>query len=244
MKGFVLTKDKLAEGILDGLFPPRCPICGEVPKEEKALACGECIKGLSYIHEPMCMVCGMPVKREFVLCSNCMEQTHIFERNLSVWEYTTPMKRSLYGFKYNNKREYARFYGKEAVRLYGPLLEAWGVEAVIPIPLHKSRQRARGYNQAVCFGKEVAKGIGLPFRKDLLFRKKETIPQKALSLGERSRNLHHAFYIKEKVIPYKRVVLVDDIYTTGSTLDQASIPLKERGVEEVFALTIARASGS
>lgn len=241
MRGKKVTKEKLIEGMLNGLFPLRCPICGQVPKEEKVLACSGCKKGLSYIEEPVCPVCGVPVKREYVLCTNCMDQTHIFDRNLSVWEYSTPMKRSLYAFKYNNKREYAKFYGEEAVKKYGALLKAWGVEAVIPVPLHKSRQRERGYNQAACFGKEVAKGLSLPLCKKLLFRGKETNPQKALSLGERSRNLHEAFYTKEETLAYKRVLLVDDIYTTGSTLDQCAYVLKEAGAKAVFTLTVARA---
>ncbi len=241
MSGLIITKEKLIEGMLDGLFPPRCPICGQVPKEDGVLACSACKKGLSYIGPPICLVCGVSLKRESALCTSCLDQTHIFDRNLSVWEYSTPMKRSLYALKYNNKREYARFYGQEAVRKYGACFAAWGVEAIIPIPLHKSRQRSRGYNQAACFGKEVAKGISIPFRKDLLLRGKETAPQKALSVGERSGNLHQAFYTKKEKIAYERVLLVDDIYTTGSTLDQGALVLKEAGVKEVFTLTVARA---
>lgn len=241
MRGLRITKEKLIDRMLDGLFPLRCPICGQIPKEGKVLACSSCKKGLTYIEAPICLMCGVPVKREYTLCTNCINQTHIFERNLSVWEYSTPMKRSLYAFKYNSKCEYAKFYGEEAVKRYGVLFKMWGVQVVIPVPLHKTRQRIRGYNQSACFGREVAKGLSLPFCKDVLIRRKETNAQKTLSLGERSRNLCRAFCTKEGNIPYQRVLLVDDIYTTGSTLDQCALALKSAGVEVVFTLTIARA---
>lgn len=241
MKGLLYTKEKLVDGFLEALFPRRCPICGQVPREPKVLACSACQRGLTYVQEPMCAICGKPMRSRYRLCDACIDQSHFFDRNLSVWEYSTPIKRSLYGFKYHNRREYAVFYGQQAVQRYGAWLLGWGVQVVLPVPLHRSRQRARGYNQAACFGKEVAKGLSLPYRQDLLFRRKETLPQKALSAGERSRNLHGAFFVRPEKPVYETVLLVDDIYTTGSTLDQCAIELKASGVEKVFTLTVARA---
>lgn len=208
------------------------------------MACSSCQKKLSYIKGPCCFQCGRPLAHEEAYCASCGRWEHSFDRNRSVWQYSMPMKQSLYRFKYQNKREYADFYGREALRMYGFWIEQIRAEAVVPVPLHPSRRRERGYNQAACFGKVIAEGLGLPLRQDLVYRTKKTLPQKALGAGERSRNLAGAFAPGKKGCPYKRVLVVDDIFTTGGTLDAVASVLKKAGAEKVWGLTISMGAAS
>lgn len=239
MRRCIHTKEDYGERILSLFFPRRCPVCGKVLKEEGVLACRRCKDRLAYIRPPYCLKCGRPLKQDGPFCISCAGESHYFDRTVSLWEYSAAMKQSLYGFKYKNKREYARFYGTEAVRMYGYLLDNWQIQAVVPVPLHKSRLRRRGYNQAQCFGRVIACGLSLPLLNKALFRVKNTKPQKELPAEQRRRNLEGAFLAGEEAARYRCVLVVDDIYTTGSTLDAAAAALKKAGVEKVYGLTIA-----
>lgn len=184
------------------------------------------------------MKCGRPLQTEGALCPVCSTYPYVFDRNISLWEYTGPVRQSLYRFKYGSKREYAAFYGREALRMYGARIENWQVDALIPVPVHKSRARQRGYNQAECFGREISRALGIPLVKDFVYRKKKTAPQKALGAGQRSKNLRDAFAVKN-AYDLESVLVTDDIFTTGSTMDAVARVLKEAGVKRVYGLTIA-----
>ncbi len=233
------TKEEAGQALLSLLYPRRCAVCGKLLREEQDLACRECRDLLSYIDPPYCMKCGRPLDQETPFCDSCLERIHLFDRTVSVWEYSDPIKHSLYGFKYKNRREYAQFYGREALRRYGWLLEMWQLQGVVPVPLHKRRLNRRGYNQAAVFGKVVAKGLSLPLCQDLLRRTKNTEPQKNLGAEQRRKNLADAFSASEKAGAFERLLLVDDIFTTGSTLDEAAAALKKAGVRHVYGLTVA-----
>ena len=147
------------------------------------------------------------------------------------------MRASIARFKYRGRREYADFYAEELVKRCGELLLSWQPDALVPVPLHKSRMRKRGFNQAELTARKVGKALGIPVEKRLLLRTKKTSPQKELNDVQRRANLKNAFQVSQNDVRLKRVVLVDDIYTTGSTIDAAAAVLLEHGVEGVYFLT-------
>lgn len=156
-----------------------------------------------------------------------------------VWVYTGAVRQALYGLKYKNRREYAALFAREALRRYGSRLLGLGVEAVIPVPLHKKRLRLRGYNQAACIARLVAAGLSVPCREDLLHRIRHTVPLKSKSAGERMHSLRGAFAAEKETGTFSCVLLVDDICTTGSTFAEAERALKTAGVRQVLCLAAA-----
>jgi ComF family protein len=153
------------------------------------------------------------------------------------------MRQSIARFKYSGRREYAAFYAEEILKRCAKELFSWQAEVLIPIPLHPSRRRKRGYNQAALLARELTKRCGIPTDEQLLYRVKKTKAQKELNDQERQTNLKHAFSVRKGEIPYKTVILIDDIYTTGSTIDAATAVLKESGIQTVYFLCICVGRG-
>lgn len=186
------------------------------------------------------MGCGRELEEagaEF--CRQCMEHPLFVERNFAVWQYDRQMKKSVADFKYQGRTEYARFYVEHMQKRYGQRLLRNGVEALIPIPCSKKRKRYRGYNQAEVLTDELAKRLGIP-AICALERKKDTAPQSSLSPKERRRNLTHAFAVRKRYcgkLP-QCVALVDDIYTTGATMNSCAELLLQSGVKKVFGICI------
>lgn len=153
------------------------------------------------------------------------------------------MKQSIYRFKDGGRKEYGTFYAGEGIRLYGNWIRNRGVEAVIPIPIHRNRRKKRGYNQTEILAKEMGRLLELPVDTGILVRTKDTTPQKKLDSRERKNNLKKALKIGTDSVQWKKVLIVDDIYTTGSTVDAAAFVLKEAGVEEIYVLSVAIGKG-
>jgi ComF family protein len=153
------------------------------------------------------------------------------------------MRQSIARFKYGGRREYAAFYAEEILKRCAREMLLWQAEVLIPIPLHSSRRRKRGYNQAALLAREISKRCGIPVEEHLLYRVKKTKAQKELNDQERQTNLKHAFSVRKGEIPYQTVILVDDIYTTGSTIDAAAAVLKENGIQTVYFLCICVGRG-
>ncbi len=233
----------------DILFPRRCPVCdGVLPVvaawETSRLVCPECSAKLERVCEPACKKCGKPItdeRRE--LCGDCERKKHEFEQGKSVFVYSGLLKNSLYRFKYGNRREYADFYGEEALRLYGKWILNRKIQVIIPIPLHRMRQRTRGYNQAELFARVLGAELDIPVRTDLMLREKNTVPQKELNEAERKNNLKNAFKITENIVHLTYILLVDDIYTTGSTIDAAALALKKAGGTHIYFICVSSGRG-
>lgn len=226
------------------LFPRRCPVCHEVVEERKEQVCIICRTKLPYIREPSCLRCGKPLlSGEQEYCQDCRRKRHRFDQGAAPFVYDETMRQSIAAYKYGGRREYAGFYVEEMLRRCAGKMRLWGGEVYVPIPLHPSRRRKRGYNQAELLARELSKRSGIPADADLLVRVKKTRAQKELNDQERLTNLKDAFSIRKEEIPYKNVILVDDIYTTGSTMDAAAGLLKAYGVKNVFFLCICIGKG-
>ncbi len=191
------------------------------------------------------MRCGKPLAdKRMEYCGDCSRKKHAFTQGKALWVYEDGVKASIYRFKYQDRREYARVYAEEIVKAHGGFIRSRHIQAILPVPLHKKRRRERGYNQAELLAKELGKLLGIPVYTDLFIRVRNTRPQKMLNDAERKNNLKEAFKITENIVQLKYILVVDDIYTTGSTLDAAAAALKEAGAAEVYTCCIGIGSDS
>lgn len=190
------------------------------------------------------MQCGRPVRyMEQEYCHDCMQTRHFYDQGYSLWLHRKPVNQSLYHFKYHNQRTYSIYYVEELQKEYGRQIRNWQVGLIVPIPLHKKRMRKRGYNQAELIAELLGKAMDIPLDKTGLKRRKDTIPQKMLGRREREQNMKEAFSLTDTFEPARSVLLIDDIYTTGSTLSAAAMTLKRGGVQKVYFLTISIGQG-
>ena len=149
----------------------------------------------------------------------------------------------MYRFKYSNKREYADFYAKEAVRIYGDWIRRKQIEAIVPVPMYRLKEKGRGYNQAAVFARTLGEKMNLPVEKRMVKRIRNTTPQKELNDVERKINLKKAFQLVPNIVKYRKILIVDDIYTTGSTIDAVAEVLLQAGVDEIYFLCISIGEG-
>lgn len=234
---------KTIRALLPVIFPDRCPFCDEV-MAMGSFCCEECADKISLVAQPYCCKCGQPLwdtKEEY--CMDCGRKQHAYVTGRAVYVYQGPVKASLYRFKYAGRREYAACYGHHALKLYGGWIRNIAPEAIVPVPLHSVRQRKRGYNQAEVFARILGEALDIPVRCDLIRRSVNTCPQKGLNDTERKKNLKKAFTIAENIVQLRRVLLVDDIYTTGSTVDAVSALLTAGGIQQVYVLCISIGRG-
>lgn len=185
------------------------------------------------------MKCGKEVySQEMEYCKDCMRHPKPFEYGISLLNYTGPMKDSIAAIKYGNKREYLDFYANETVGRLGRKLVAMQADALIPVPVHKDRFRTRGFNQAEELAIRIGEQLGIPVVSDVLKRTRKTDAMKELSPQERKKNLETAFFCQQLPSGIKNVILVDDIYTTGSTITSCTKVLQRAGAERVFFYSI------
>ncbi len=231
-------------GAVNLLFPRRCPVCGEIVLPAGSLICPGCRGKLEPVREPRCLKCGKEIpSRDLEYCLDCTRHRRSFVRGYSVYNYTETASESMAAIKYKNKREYLDFYSEEAVRRLEEPFSEMRPDCLVPVPVHPGRRRKRGFNQAEILAAAIGDAYGIPVLPGLLVRKKNTSPQKELSPGERLKNLSEAFApggrAPEKM---RRVMIVDDIYTTGATMEACTRILLGSGFEQVyfFAIFIGR----
>ncbi len=207
-------------------------------------ACPKCRLQIQYVEKPFCHKCGKPlVLSDEIYCNDCNAREHTFECGRAVFVYNDVMRRSIADYKYKHRREYASFYVQEVLRTLGTEIKEWNADAIIPIPLHKSREQKRGFNQAEVLAKGIGEALKIPVCTDLVSRCKKTTAQKQLNNRERQNNLKKAFKIIGNDVKLKTVILCDDIYTTGSTMDTVATLLKRSGVQEVYFIALAIGKG-
>ena len=236
---------RIKETLIGLLYPKRCPVCHDVVEDRGEPACRICRTKLPLVRQPACRKCGKPLlEEEREYCQDCTRKHHWYRQGRAAFVYDELMRRSIAKFKYEGRREYAAFYAEEIVRSCGKEATLWQAQALVPIPLHLSRRRKRGFNQAELLAEELSRRMGIPVDKKVLVRTKHTKAQKQLNDQERMNNLKHAFSVRKGSIPSKTIILVDDIYTTGSTVDEAARVLLENGAQTVYFLCICVGRGS
>ena len=178
---------------------------------------------------------------------DCYNTEHIYERGVSVWLHKPPVNQAIYQLKYHNQRYVAKYFAQEICIKYAEEIRRWRPQALVPVPLHRKRRRKRGYNQAELLAEEIGKILGIPVVANLVKRVHYTGYQKKLDPIGRKKNLEHAFAPggdpDRLPTDFRRVIIIDDIYTTGNTVDQVAKVLKTMGLQKVYFLTISIGQG-
>ncbi len=191
------------------------------------------------------MKCGKPLRHEEQeYCYDCVQTQRYFDKGAALWLHKEPVNRSIYQYKFHNQRRFGQYYAEELAERYGAVLKRWNPDLIVPIPLYPARLRKRGYNQAAIAAKILGKMLGIPVSVKLLKRVRRTSPLKNLSPVQREKNLRNAFAAADGArLDGKAILLIDDIYTTGNTMNEAAKTLKRAGAENVFYLTISIGQG-
>ena len=229
------------EAVISILFPRRCPVCGEIAEPKGEKICPECRKKLSFVSGPCCLKCGKELEtQDTEYCLGCRKGKRSFEFGAALLNYNEISARSMAQIKYQDRREYLDYYSEEMVRRLGHRISRMKAQFLVPVPVHPARKRQRGYNQAEELAVRLGKLTGIPVYTQALVRIKKTAPQKELTAGERLKNLEKAFAVRKEFLPpgTEGVILVDDIYTTGSTAEACSRVLKSAGVGRVYILSV------
>lgn len=234
--------------MLDLVFPRRCAICGNICIPKEHMVCRECQSKPLIIQEPRCKKCSKPIaSEELEYCYDCNSKEFHYNRGISLWLYDEVMKESIIRFKYKGCKEYVNFYVDEILKHLGEEIRAIAPDVLLPVPVHKSRQRQRGYNQAGLLAVELGRRMNIMVKTDVLIRTIKTQPQKELSNVERMRNLEKAFSVSDKygnnISKFHKLMIIDDIYTTGSTIEACAKVLQKAGVREIYFLTLCIGEG-
>jgi ComF family protein len=216
--------------LLDLFFPPRCVYCKKIGKR----ICDPCAAGITWIDSRHCRWCGLPQKSRRPHA--CIHPSRLqFIRSAA--EFSGPLRKALHAFKYDSDRSLAA----QLVQLAYPhwSLPTWEFDLLIPVPLGRIRERMRGYNQSLLLANALSQKVNIPVDAGCLARVRETQTQVGLSYGARKQNMANAFHASS--VKGKRVLLVDDVCTTGATLLSCAEALAQAGAERIGALTLARA---
>lgn len=237
------------DAVVSVFFPAGCRICeGLLKSASRVPICEECLSTFEAPPEKKCEICDQTVgwpthEGEPLVCRACKQKTYAFERARSYGIYEGPLVKAILLLKWERIEPLGALFAErltELAKREGRILAA---EVVVPVPLHRDRERQRGYNQARLVSKPLARKLGLPHKAVLLMRTRPRPNKQVLSFEERWESVRGAFATRPgSQVDNKRVLLVDDVMTTGATLDACARALLESGAKSVVALTVARAS--
>lgn len=226
-------------------FPPLCPLCRSSSLESQTPGlCGQCLKELEPLSSPCCTICSFPFEGppgSDHLCETCLRKSPSFDKVIVLGLYAGLLRKAVHRFKYEDAfylhRPLGRLLAAVVAQRYGNTFP----DLVIPVPLHSSKLRERTYNQALLLAGTLARTIRVPFAQQGLERIRATLPQQGLKSKERKINLNDAFILR---VPVKglRVLLVDDVLTTGTTAGECSRVLRKQGAEDVQVAVLGRAA--
>ncbi len=225
---------QLGKKLVDLFFPARCIGCGKWG----VFLCSECVRGLPRILPPVCLKCGRP-EPSGTLCPTCWSWKSQIDGIRSVFKFDGLMRQAVHQLKYYHLKAISVEMGK----FLSEYMETSPLpcELLVPVPLHARRLKQRGYNQSELIAKELSRKINLPVVADNLVRIKDSIPQARTSVvGERIKNVAEAFKCRNSSLKGKAILLIDDVCTSGATLESCAQALKSSGVRSVWGLTLAR----
>ncbi len=227
--------------VLNGLYPPKCLACNDSCVQEVALICHACWASLEFVHKPLCNKCGVAMPASYLgdICMRCVNSFYYFDAARSVFRYNNASKKMLHRFKFEDKTMYAKPFANMLFKLlYKDLLD--GVDVIAAVPLHNKRLGERKYNCASLMAFELAKRAKKPFLPTAIVKIKETKLQTNLNYNDRKHNLDGAFLSDAQSVSGASVLLVDDVMTTGATVNQCALSLKAAGASRVVVTTLAR----
>ncbi len=231
--------------LLNLIFPEKniCFICDRYDEEIGwSYLCNECGRELVFIDDNKCSKCGKPLELGYSpnICPDCKQNHHYFEKAVAPLEYIGLTKKAIYKYKYNKKSYMYKLFGKLIVRALKDSDIIHNVDLVVPIPLYRKKKLDRGFNQAELLTKYIAKELNFKMSNNNLVRIRRTSTQNKLSKLARRKNVLNAFKIRnEEAFEKKRILLIDDILTTGATVDECSKLILRSGAQKVYVATVA-----
>ncbi len=238
------TMERFAQALLDAVFPPACMLCDVVlPTGNRTGICRDCSGDLWPLHPPFCRVCGKPFEQGETsrACRDCIENPPNFDMLRAPYAYTGPLRDAIIRFKFRRVTRYARPLGYLLATAVGLGIDWRDYDLAMPAPLHNRRLKERGFNQSLLLAKRILRGSGVALEYNALRRVKPTAPQTGLSGPKRRENVRGAFAVANpSLIAGKSILLIDDIVTTGSTLNACAKALKKAGAKRVDAVAVAR----
>jgi ComF family protein len=245
-------------GLFNLIFPAECSLCPN-PLEtiRERYICSDCLKKIKPLEFPMCEKCGKQLSPSFnlvqhPLCHECRTMRRYFISARAVGTYEGVLKKAIWLFKYEGKTGLQGTLGSLMIDCISHL--GWtnnidpksiigreDIDIIIPVPLHKTKFKARGYNQSDILAAFIGKKMGIPVSRNNLKRIKATVTQVSLKRSQRIKNIHNAFCIRQpERFSGKKILLIDDVFTTGATSNECSRILKQAGSSGIFVLTLAR----
>ena len=237
---------KIVNRILRIIFPPKCVLCDKIVEDEDSLCC-DCWKKIRFINRPFCDRCSAPFEFKVAdddICLTCMKNEPLYVKSRSAVVYNSDVAKIIFKFKFYDKIHMKRFMGKCMCRAASDIID--NINILIPIPLHKKRLIHRKYNQSLLLADEIAKNSGKIVLHDFLYKTKHTVPQASLKQNERQNNLKNKFAINPKYLKdikkYENLgfAIVDDVITTGSTINESIKVMREAGINNIYAISFAK----
>lgn len=230
--------------VSDLFFPPFCLGCNShLASSLPPLFCPSCAQTIAFVEPPLCPICGRGFPNSTNgdhLCSGCLSEKRHYDRARALLYFTGATKTAVHAFKYNGSSACIESF-KKLAHTVNLSVVLNGVDIITPVPLHFQRLQERGFNQALFLARAFFTAVGIPILPDLLVRSRQTVPQVLLSGHDRRRNLKNAFSTNTPVpLTGKTVLLVDDVYTTGTSVNECARVLKLSGAATVLVFTLAR----
>ncbi len=225
---------KWANKALDLLFPPICAACGALGD----LICADCLAQLPHVAGPLCNRCGRSHLYAVPVCESCLQPSFCLQQVRAALIYHEPAAGIIHKMKYDGFFALA----KPLAHIMAAAWPNWEPypEIIVPVPLHKRRQRQRGFNQSALLASHLGQQMGIPVNEEAIRRVKNTIPQIGLNPNERLENVHDAFQAHSQQVMNKQILLIDDVFTTGATMLAAAGSLLTSGAAGVSAYCLAR----
>ncbi len=228
----------LASGILNSIYPSTCPLCkNHSDSYSHSPICKSCWEGIERYSGPSCRICATPLVSEYAtVCKECIKDEPPFSLVVNYGIYSGALAEAIHQMKFYGVRRLAGPLGKLLL-----MLEIPEYDAIVPVPLSRKGLRERGFNQTLLVSRVLSKGLKIPLHIDMLFKRKDTPPQIGLNAKERMKNIKGAFESRGR-INNLRLLLFDDVMTTGATARECSKTLIKAGAKEVLVITLARSS--
>lgn len=241
--------ETLAGAVASVLFPSGCRICEALlTRADRLPVCDSCVNSFRELPEEICERCGQPwaeggdVDGDANVCRECRERGFAFDAARSFGVYEGGLARAIVLMKYERIEPLGAWFAKQLLKAARRIPPQYSADVVVPVPLHRTRQKERGFNQVDLFGRPLARKLGLPYRPVLLKRERARPEKHLLHFEERWEAVRGAFVIRDGGrVDNLRILLLDDVMTSGATLDACSHALREAGAKSVAGLTIARA---
>jgi ComF family protein len=241
----------LLKNLIDIIYPPRCPICRQFLVNDRhesesgtGTFCTTCLSDFRKIASPLCPVCGKPFdpeEGEDHLCEECLRKRPLYEAVGAAYFYEGALMEAIHQFKYGSKSYLADALGPLLAHFAEDWLKKSDAHVTVPVPLHVKRLRERGFNQSLLLARHVSDQLKTELDFLSLRRIRYTSPQTGLGKDERRKNVRRAFeVVNPEALKKKNILLVDDVLTTGNTLNECARALKKSGCNKIHCLVLAR----